>query len=914
VACPAENTWLAYVGGELEAAAIDRLDHHLDACVTCRQLYAGIARDDGHAATQPAAPSPWPLGSARERDVLDLSRGTPIGRYMVLGPIGRGGMGVVYKAYDPELDRAIALKLVAFDGLNKTSADALRQRLLREAKTLAQLSHPNVVAVYDVGTFGDSVFVAMEFVAGRSLRSWLRAEQRRPRDILAVFASAGAGLAAAHEQAIVHRDFKPENVMVGDDGRVRVLDFGLAFSPAGRAAARPSLGELAANDDGAQLTREGSVLGTPAYMAPEQDAGEEVDARGDQFSFCASLYEALFGQRPFAGTTYLEMAAHRAAGEIEAPPAVGGVRAGVRAAVLRGLRTAPAERHRDMGALLAELGKRAWYVRTRFALAALAVAALAAAGWAVWATRHAPPSIEDTCATAGHEIDSVWNPDVKQALEHQMIATGHPRGQTIAYHVEGAIDDWAEQWSKARAAVCELAMRSDGAQETHTADRLQCLQRRLVTLGANIAILRSQTQPEIVSGAEGMIANVPKPSSCDRLTDETPTEPAIKTMQPVIDEIVKGQLAAGKGDYSGAIEHARIGIQRARSLASPAEAPALLQLGQLQTVAGHYTEAGDTLREAVMAASRIKDDGLVLDAWLAILDLSALGSRLDWHAEQAIFGAELAVAHTLPDDPRRAQLAFRIGTVRMSLGDLDEADRQLHAAQAAWQKLGPDPHVLQLAGVDLSLGQLAMFRGEFPEAHRSLERSLAIWQRYPPNLGWAATEFLIGNTLEFELRHDEARAMFERALHTAETVPGQQDVLLAQVHFGLAWNDLVGGRCDRGAPQLAQTEPLFAKAYGRDSAAYAMMWIGQAMCALWAHDDGRAIDLFERARAQIGEYPISPVQRLGTELLLSHAYRRRGDVRKADALASSACARLAKVPGARGLFDELDHRLNTARH
>jgi predicted Ser/Thr protein kinase/tetratricopeptide (TPR) repeat protein len=910
VSCPAENTWLAYVGGELEGAAVDRLDHHLDTCPACRQLYVGIARDDGHAATQPAVPSPWPLGSARERDALDLPRGTAIGRYMVLGQIGRGGMGVVYKAYDPELDRAIALKLVAFDGLAETGADALRQRLLREAKTLAQLSHPNVVAVYDVGTFGEhSVFVAMEFVAGRSLKSWLGAELRRARDILAVFAAAGAGLAAAHEQGIVHRDFKPENVMVGDDGRVRVLDFGLARSPGGRVAARPSLVDVEVNEGSAQLTREGSVLGTPAYMAPEQDAGDEVDARGDQFSFCASLYEALFGQRPFGGTTYLEMAARRAAGEVQAPPAVRGVRARVRAAVLRGLRSAPAERHGDMDALLAELGKRPWYGRTRVALAALALAALAAAGWAVWTARHAPPSVEETCAAAAHEIDRTWNAERKQALEKQFLATGHPRAQVIAYHVQGTIDDWTGAWAKERATVCEIAMRPDGDHETHAADRLQCLQNQFSTFAADVAVMTTTTLPEVVSSAESIFAKLPQPARCQDLAIVKQTSSDIDAMKPVIDDIVKIQVDEGAGHIQQAVEDARSAVRRARELGSPAEAVALYKLGEAQMMGGEVTSSGDTLREAVVAATRIRDDGIVLDAWLAIIALAVTSHRYDWHTEQAMFGAELAAMHVPADDPRRASLPFREGTVRIMIGDLDGAERQLRASELEWRKLGAELHVIDLAGVDNSRGFVAMMRGDAAEAHRLLERSLAVWQKLPPNTNTVATLGVISSLLDSELRHDEARAMRLRTLDAATKLPEINDKVLGEEELGLALHDAQQGHCEQSVDVLARAEQRMAKVYGRESAAFGMVLLTRAMCELERGDVTAAIEHLEHARSLAADHPISVVQVPGIEFVLSHARRRHGDVKQADELAAASRAGIAKMPGLRPLYDELDHHL-----
>ncbi len=229
----------------------------------------------------------------RDPSAEALERGAAVGRYVILDRIGAGGMGVVYAAYDPELDRRVALKLLRTDRF----AAPGHLRLLREAKALARLTHPNVVAVHDAGTFGDQVFVAMELVEGETLRQWLEAGARSWREVLDRLLAAGRGLAAAHAAGLVHRDFKPENVLLGRDGRVRVVDFGLAKALADAAeepAAPDSGGELAS-----PLTEWGAVLGTPAYMAPEQIRGIAADARSDQFSFCVALYEALYGERPF---------------------------------------------------------------------------------------------------------------------------------------------------------------------------------------------------------------------------------------------------------------------------------------------------------------------------------------------------------------------------------------------------------------------------------------------------------------------------------------------------------------------------------------------------------------------------------------------------------------------------------------
>jgi len=269
-----------------------------------------------------------------------------IGHFAVLRKLGEGGMGVVYAAYDERLERRVALKLIHGDDT---------ARLMREAQALARVSHPNVVQIYEVGTYADRVFVAMEYVEGPTLTEWL-AEPREFGAILDVFVQAGRGLEAAHARGLVHRDFKPGNVIVGADGRARVLDFGLARAddrrdepaPQGISAARMSDPSLLSSP----LTRTGSLLGTPAYMSPEQFLGVAVDARSDQFSFCVALYEALYDKRPFAGATMSELMAAVTRGEVEPPPPRPELAATIPAAVLRGLIAEPEARWPTMTELL----------------------------------------------------------------------------------------------------------------------------------------------------------------------------------------------------------------------------------------------------------------------------------------------------------------------------------------------------------------------------------------------------------------------------------------------------------------------------------------------------------------------------------------------------------------------------------
>ncbi|WNG53475.1 protein kinase [Archangium gephyra] len=374
--CPDENVLAGFASGALSHEDTPRLEQHLDGCAACRALVAAVAAEasrpgDSHAPTcldtgvptlpmHPGAPS--------------LEPGSHVGRYLIEGLLGEGGMGVVYAARDPALGRTVALKLLRPGG----GGEEGRARLVREAQAMARLSHPNVLPLFELGTEGGSVFLAMERVEGPTLAGWLRERERPWREVLTLFLQAGEGLAAAHRAGLVHRDFKPANVLVGADGRPRVTDFGLVRHEATADAAPP--GDAGAGDTGEALTRAGAAPGTPAYMSPEQLAGREVDARGDQFSFCVALHEALYGIRPFDARA-------RGGARWSRVPVPRGPRLprSVRAAMERGLSLSPEARFPSMDALLVALappsGPRWLPVVTVVAGLGLVLAGADVVGW-----------------------------------------------------------------------------------------------------------------------------------------------------------------------------------------------------------------------------------------------------------------------------------------------------------------------------------------------------------------------------------------------------------------------------------------------------------------------------------------------------------------------------------------------------
>ena len=330
--CLADETLFAFVLGQLPKESVAEVERHISECDECRSVVAETAQ--AVTVAEPSRPSPE---SARR-----------IGRYDLLGLLGAGAYGVVYRAFDPDLRRTVALKVLRPD---EHSNDPLRrERMVREAQAMAQLSHPNVVAVYDVGVHSDTIYIVMEYVAGGTARDFLTRQSRGMAEVLGMYLQAGRGLAAAHAKGLVHRDFKPENVLVGSDGQVRVTDFGLARIVGGAVAAptRPD------RQQSIELSATKGLIGTPGYVAPEQFAGAAADARSDQFSYCVALFAGLYGRHPFraeAGVSLEELSTRVRSGIVEEIAETQRM-PGVHRLLLRGLHPDPRERLPNMDALL----------------------------------------------------------------------------------------------------------------------------------------------------------------------------------------------------------------------------------------------------------------------------------------------------------------------------------------------------------------------------------------------------------------------------------------------------------------------------------------------------------------------------------------------------------------------------------
>ena len=374
-------------------------------------------------------------GFAADRPPSLYPPGSRVDRYVVLSTLGRGGMGAVYAAYDVELDRRVALKFLLPSAAEATDSAGFQARLLLEARAMARLSHPNVVTLYQVGPAPDGgIYLAMELVDGGTLGAWLKAEKRSWREILAMLCQAGEGLAAAHRAGLIHRDFKLDNVLVRKDGRPQVTDFGVARGgdvPADRerpeqpASVRPAA-EAPAFTRGrvpapplssgslSNLTLTGAMLGTPGYMAPEQYTMDaDIDARADVFAFCATLYRALYGKRPFAGTSFQEVAEETLLGKVREPATGSAVPGWLRTVVLSGLKVDPNERPRSMDELLRALRADPSKRRRRWIIAAVLVGVLCALSFGVHA---AGDRRVRACRVEADRLQGAWDVPSKSAM------------------------------------------------------------------------------------------------------------------------------------------------------------------------------------------------------------------------------------------------------------------------------------------------------------------------------------------------------------------------------------------------------------------------------------------------------------------------------------------------------------------
>ncbi len=718
-----------------------------------------------------------------------LERGATVGRFVLLGTLGAGGMGVVHAAYDPELDRKVALKLL-LPRADGTSGAEGPTRLVREAQALVRLSHPNVVAVHDVGTHGERVWIAMEFVAGQTLTAWAAARPRPWSEVLPVLADVARGVSAAHAAGLVHRDLKPDNVMIGGDGRVRVMDFGLAHgrSPTSEPALASTLvaGSDAAQRLASRLTAVGAVQGTPAYMAPEQWEGREAEPATDQFGWSVMAWELLYGARPFVGETMVTLAAAVLSGQRSAPPRGHRVPGWLRRVIERGLAVEPARRWPTMAALLAALERGKTRARIRTAVVVLAGVALfgaGAAGYRRWDIARR----ENICTEAGAEIDRAWHEDARQRLRAAFVATGVSYAATTADKVMPWLDERAGAWKRARTEVCQNAdVRALWGAEL--LDRaLWCLEDRQMELTSLVDEL-GRANATTVQKAVTAVARLRAVDACldEGQLQRQPAPPAQgrEVIREVRVLLSRAQSLALAGDFTAGLKVTTRARERASAMHDwpPLVAAARAQEGNLLEKTGAYDAAEVASAEGYFEAARI--GAWEVAAGAAVNLIYTVGYQRARHAEGRAWAQHAEVALTHAGDREGVTAAGRLNNlalVHYAAGAYTEA-RALHERALAIkeQTLGPD-HPEVAASLN-NLAAVHHLAGAYAEARALYERALAIRERAlgPDHPEVATTLNNLAILDETTGAYADARTLQERALAIRERSlgPDHPDVAL----------------------------------------------------------------------------------------------------------------------------------------
>jgi tetratricopeptide (TPR) repeat protein len=758
--CPDANLLNAFFEGRLTGAALDELERHLDGCVVCRQLVAAVGA---------AMPSTEVAGA-------ELMRGELFGRYMLVERIGAGAMGTVYAAYDPELDRKVALKLV-----REVDAPEASQRLAGEARLAARLQHPNIVVVHDVGALDAQVFVAMELVDGATLSAWLKDGPRTRTEILGVFLQAARGLAAAHAAGIVHRDFKPSNVLVGKDGRVRVADFGLARAVADVGPA--------------------GVAGSPAYMSPEQHRGEPADVRADQFAFCVALYEALYGARPFDGEEATQLRESVVAGRVREAPAGAAVPAWLRRVVLRGLSVAPERRFASMDELIVALEQTPRARRRRvWALAGLVVIAGTATGIGVRRQR-----LMASCHAGAERLREPAGAAHRARVAAAFLATHAPFADAARSSVERVLTAYADEIAAIRESAC---VERDAFGDA----RIACADERGRELAALVGELEHADR-SVVMRAVDAVHGLGDPRRCREARwlarEESP--PA----GPLGDRLAAAQALDHVGHYAESRDAAEAVARDARANGDRrTEVAAQLLTGQLDAHLRHSDAALQSLHATAWLAESAGRDG---DAALAWDELAyVLGFQLH-RADEA--RQALALAHAkllrIGDDPLlTAHLAQTEGAVLEAEGRMREAEQALRKALAIKEQLYGPTHPL-IGGTIVHLSNVVNAQDRLDESLQLDERVLAIREaafgaEHPMLVSSLVN---LGSTLTSAGRYDDARRRLERARDIGERSFGSDDAALINVHSNLGNVEALSNRPDAA---LAEYRRALAIAIARD--------------------------------------------------------------------------------------------------
>ena len=782
-----------------------------------------------------------------------------LGRFSVLRKLSQGGMGTVYLGYDESLGRKAAIKVLRGrrEADTTPAANQARARMLREAKALARLSHPNVVPIYESGEHEDDLYIAMEFVEGQTLATRLETE-RDWETILALFIDAGRGLAAAHAAKLVHRDFKPDNVMIGGDGRVKVMDFGLArrASPSpGADDPNHSAREVSASID---LTQTGALMGTPAYMAPEQLVGGHTDARCDQFSFCVALWEALYGQRPFAGTTLGSLRKNVLLGRLVEPPRRSEVPARLRAILERGLRVEVDERWPTMDALLDALGdrpRRRWWTGIALGVTLLVVGS---AGWA--AARLSGDNERPVCVGMDRELRAVWTKARRSAIGEAISATGLSYAGETRSLVEGGLDTYAARWVEARERACEATAR--GTQSEARLDRrMACLDEALAQFDALLAVLE-RADASVVPEATRAIDGLPEIEACAKRSTSSEGPPLDPDRRARLDAISRDFALARAEFLAGRYEAAAKALD---ALAPRAEtlgyAPLQIEVDMLRAKVSerraNYDQARERYVETYRMALAHEDSERAARAAIALVRM--LGGTTSDNAEATswVVHAE-ALSAAVASPAVEYRLVGALGLLETGLGNYDAALVQHRRQVELIDELGPH------SGVDISdaytnLGNTNLALTRYADAEPQLREALALRElkvgaHHP---GIAGMLDNLGVALKGLGRYDEALEHYERSLAISEQTLGTEHPEVANSLSNLGLLQFTAGRSEQARTTQTRALTIYRQTLGpRDArVAIALSNLGMTLQDLGEGDAALAAyeEALEIKRERYGE-------------------------------------------------------------
>jgi len=776
-----------------------------------------------------------------------------IDRYTVLRRLGVGGMSVVYEALDERIGRRVALKLMLVG-----EGESERERLRREAQALARVSHPNVVEVFEIGEHDGKPYVAMALVEGEPLDRWLRVQRRTPAEIVEAFVQAGEGLADAHAHGLVHRDFKPGNVLMGNDGRVRVVDFGLVREAG--AAPEPASGRSQdANGPGStvlasggfppstswdkSLTRTGAMVGTPAYMSPEQIGGLPAGPASDQFSFCVALYEALWGRHPFVvDGNWQQLPYNVLEGRLQKPPVDKRVPKALAKLVMRGLALRPEARWPGMDALLQALRRALDRRGLPPSAVALGAMALVLGGGMLHRSMQSPQHRH--CHRGAFLMQRSWNADVREELRDTWLATGLPGAADtwarVDARVQAEVDDW---WGIHRVA-CEGSASADTASAT-------CLMRWAEGLRTHVEVME-QPNESLLHNAMQLVSSLDPLSRCSDALDAPPSEPApeVPSWQGDLDRI-DALFSAGQIDkVTPLVEQL---VARAESEGNAwLVAEAHLRLGELYMFRGRIDEAAAVYEEAYLAAKPLGLDRLAANAALGLLEL--FGEVRHRPQEAARWAGHARAETERVDDPLlTSQYLNQWGRALRADHRLEKALVQHRKALALLQSL-PSPPPSELALSHFQLGSVLGLLDRIEEARPHLEEALRILEEEvgPRHPRVSSTLTNIGILLSFDGRNQEALDMLERAREIAvEAFP--ENPWPAAFSLRVTANiHLAEGRKQQALEALRLHREVYEATHVAEDTNFALMEHVSCEIAMHERDDERALEHCRRALVSEG--------------------------------------------------------------